>query len=280
MADDDQTNVVILLNDDKSLDHKYKYNRYCKNYIQTLSVNRIKYVFTIQPNLNEYTWLRYLDCSDCGLVQLPDLSSCQFLEVLQCSFNELTILPYLGNCTLLKKLICCYNRLIKLPCLSKCTLLEIVDCSNNNITHLPDFGNCINLIKLWCGFNDLVTLPDLTNCKLQQFCCSNNMIGIISQFNGTNLMYFNCSNNNLFSLPYMGCYSRLKIFFCNNNPSLLNIFGFVKLNLTTFQCDNSCNYFLQDISQQSNLAGKTKFIKFIPKTLNYSTEEKKRRTSY
>ena len=124
-----------------------------------------------------------LDLSNKLSIDFPDLSECDFIEVLNCSSNTFDDLPiiYLPislivlNCSMvfletlpdlsklrnLKKLNCSYNRLKELPKLP--TSLRLLDCSYNYLTKLE---NLPLLFSLNCSCNNLIELPDLPDLSI------------------------------------------------------------------------------------------------------------------
>ncbi|QYB17507.1 E3 ubiquitin-protein ligase [Pacmanvirus S19] len=90
-----------------------------------------------------------LNCSGCGLTELPELPN---VKKLYCNHNNLTKLPKLPKVELLW---CFTNRLTELPELPN---VKVLNCYNNKLTYLPELPN---VEKIICGTNQLTEMPEM-----------------------------------------------------------------------------------------------------------------------
>lgn len=95
-----------------------------------------------------------IDIPDCHLISL-DISGCETLEFIDCSFNSLVALD-VRNCTHLYELRCAYNQLEQLL-LSAYKDLFYLACSNNRLREI-NLSGCRYLVNLYCDRNRLQNL--------------------------------------------------------------------------------------------------------------------------
>lgn len=99
------------------------------------------------PSLERFTKLKYLECINCKITELPELPDS--IETLYCGDNNLTYLP-------------------KLPSNLKC-----LHCPFNQLTELPELPN--NLVKLVCYNNKLKSLPKIPKSLIVLSCAENEL---------------------------------------------------------------------------------------------------------
>ena len=211
--------------------------------------------------LDDCTALTYLDCEDCSIISLSDLSGLSKLETLLARNNWLSTLDvsyhsYLtrvrvsGNtrltelncyscdlnsldvsgCTGLTKLKCYYNaHLDAIAGLSTCTALTYLDCEDCAITELPGVENMSNLQTLWCRNNQLTTLSAnfLSNLKN------------LRVLGNPNLTFLECHHCNLRSLDVTDC-TALTELNCSDNGSLTSITGLSTCTALTYLSFEYC----------------------------------------
>lgn len=137
-------------------------------------------------NFEDTVFLEELDCSNCELIQLPELPT--ILTTLNCSHNKLTKLPRYLKRIQLTSLNCSYNELIKLPEFKNKIHSLLLNCSNNKLIELPNlsFGHYDNKLKFYldCSNNKISKLPIITFKNMEN----------------ADVINLNLSNNNLHSL--------------------------------------------------------------------------------
>lgn len=169
-----------------------------------------------------YDTIRYIDCSNCKLKELPKLPNA--LEVLICNNNELTELPIMP-----------FN-------------LKTLYCTRNNLLQLPELPD--QLTVLWCQFNKLKYLPKLPPELYTLICDCNNLEKFPEVSYGIQTLH--CSYNNIKVLPYshdiihINNIGSLRI---NNNPISDIIDKKYKGNLRKYMkdkkaVDDICEWFM------------------------------------
>ena len=228
----------------------------CANTLVTLNVWNIQVSYWGASqgslNLNNYTALTYLSCSDGNFNNL-NLSGCTSLEELNCDMNNNLTSLDVSSCTSLVKLSCYYTNLTSLD-LSSCTSLEELNCFDNNLTSL-DLSNNPALSELGCEYNNLTSL-DVSSCTaLTYLNCSDNNLTSLDLSQNTALTYLNCSDNNLASfdlsqntaLTYLNCtYNQLTSLDLRNGNNI----NFSYCNIESWggsQSDNNENLYCVDV---------------------------------
>jgi hypothetical protein len=131
--------------------------------------------------------------------QFEDITNQEDIITIDCSFNQLTNLPDIMEMPNLKEFYCYGNKLIYLPTRMVLPNLKKFSCSGNNLTQLPTLMSMPNIRVFDCSRNKLTHLPDLMSMP--------------------NLKIFSCSHNQLTQLPlYIMNWTRLRLFFCSDNP--------------------------------------------------------------
>lgn len=190
--------------------------------------------------------LEVLNCADNELTSL-DVSKNMKLKVLNCANNRLRTLNVTGcpiegcseplcpisRCpnTELLSLNCSNNQLGALT-VTKNPKLTDLDCSNNSLTTLNIEKN-IELVNLNIRFNELMVLTTIENKKLKWLDVSNNLISGSPHLNqNTMLEYYDCSNNRVSSIGFMGnpellyvnCEKNIiRTMTLTNNPKLITL---------------------------------------------------------
>ena len=124
-------------------------------------------------NIDNYDDIKYLDCHNNKLINLPMLPN--NLIKLYCEWNNLINLSILPNSLII--LFCELNYLINLPILSNS--LNILSCYNNKLNNLPILPN--NLINLYCDNNKFNYLPKIN--KHIKICYDVYKIKFIDEYN-------------------------------------------------------------------------------------------------
>ena len=172
--------------------------------------NRLKEIPDLPPTL------RRLDCSVNFIVKLPNLP--HGLTYLNCSDNNLYVLHDLPST--LKKLLCSHNDLTELPELP--SMLDELDCSNNQLDYIEKFPSPSNLKNLNVSYNQLKKLPRRMPTGLIYFNCSNNQLTSLPSL--TNLLFklktLNCEHNKLTILPSFAIPGMQLL--CSSNPLIYN----------------------------------------------------------
>ena len=168
------------------------------------------------------TSLTNLNCQNNRLINLPNLPNS--IEYLNCFKNQLTFLPNLPN--QLFEFDCSFNQLTKLPNLP--FTLRYLGCSNNQLRNLPSLP--FYMLSLICNDNPLISLPELPEILLNLYCYNCKLASLPKL---TNIERFDCSNNQLTSLPELNCY----IINCSNNQ--LTSLPFLPYGLFSLECTNN-----------------------------------------
>ncbi len=170
------------------------------NNLSSLDVSKCPNLETLHCHNNDLTsldmtkcpLLKVLRCSGNGLLGHLDVSNCEQLVMLGCSFSGLEELN-VSNCKELTVLHC-YGNAISTLKLDNCVKLERFNCSVNFLTDL-DVSACNNLTLLNCNDNDLTTL-DVTNCNLlQDLRCGGNKMTELKLGNAMELFKLECFTN-------------------------------------------------------------------------------------
>ena len=172
--------------------------------------NRLKEIPDLPPTL------RRLDCSVNFIVKLPNLPD--GLTYLNCSDNNLYVLPDLPST--LKKLVCSHNNLTDLPELP--SMLDELNCSYNELDYIDTFHSLSNLKNLDVSHNQLKKLPKKLPTGLIYFNCSNNQLSSLPGL--TSLLFklktLNCEHNQLTILPSLAIPGMRLL--CSSNPLIYN----------------------------------------------------------
>ena len=133
--------------------------------------------------------LRYLDCNDCSLTEIPGPLPSGLVSLL-CWSNQLTSLPSLPSS------------------------LESLDCSFNPIAVLPVLPN--GLLALSCRGTLLTTLPELPP-SLEYLRCYDSKLTALPTL-PAGLGYLNCIGNQITSIDTSSCYWNLTTLRIQDNP--------------------------------------------------------------
>jgi len=206
------------------------YNQLTSLNISTLTnLEKLNCAFNSQVGLINFSGLSYLkdvNISGIGLLELPDLSSLVNLEILNCSYNSLSNIDLTAFSSLHS--LACYNNQLTSLNIDGLDFTNIA-CGNNPQLPSINFNNFINLINLDCSGNILQGTLDLSNCsQLQTLNCSNSNLSELLLSDSANLLMLDCSNNNLTTLFINGItYNFIFEFIFGihfyNNPSLTYI---------------------------------------------------------
>lgn len=193
-----------------------------KNTLFIESVNMIKLCEDNKINLQDIIWiiisntkvekidslivfnnLKYLDCSNNKLMELPNISS-SIIEI-DCSNNYINNIDQISKLSL-KRLNCINNNIKEIINNS----IDILYCSENSITNI----NCPLVEQLYCNKNNLKKINLNKHIKIVD-CSHNKLVEIdLSQCNIIEELYID--NNQITTIPY----SCLKILHCDDNDNI------------------------------------------------------------
>jgi len=213
-------------------------------YVTEININGNHLKTLSNLNLEKFTKLKILNCSNNKLEDLNGISKCIYLEDLDCSNNKLknldnisdyfslqkinctsnyiTDIKGISNCIFLKTLICNYNKITKIDCLSKCTLLQIFYCNNNMLSDLNGLSNCLSLQGLNCSNNMIENLEGISNCTSLQivFCNNNKLKNLLPIINLKRLKYIYYNDN-----PFEGLHHPAVLRILNKNRIINSIYN-------------------------------------------------------
>ena len=158
--------------------------------------------------------ISHLDCSYNYLFNIDSINSVTSLITLIVYKNFLTTLPCLEKLINLRELDCSNNKLKILPSLEKNIYLNIFNCSYNYIKKLPDLPK--SLIKIYCDNNFISEILYVPH-NVIYFNCSYNNLNTLNFNMPTNIEYLDCSYNIIDELPSMDYIQSSLIFICSNN---------------------------------------------------------------
>jgi Leucine-rich repeat (LRR) protein len=165
--------------------------------------------------------------------------------------NNLTVLPDLSYLTNLEILDLANNKLTSINSSHLPPALIELSCKNNNMTSL-DILNLSNLVRLDASVNNLFEISSTRSTKLQIIVCSNNKITKLNSYenlsklycannllenfdniisnpvSSANLIYLDCSDNNLAYLPEENI-NNLQDLICSGNMRLNKLVSYPKL---------------------------------------------------
>lgn len=167
--------------------------------------------------------LSTLNCQNNNITNFPEIPST--VTRLNCSNNLLSSLPTLPSG--MYDLYCDDNDLTQLPALPE-TLREL-RCMNNEITSLPELINS-NLDHLYCGGNQLTFLP-VFPFFMQTIHCENNQLSNILLTDGIGSLDLNCSHNNITEITTSADWLFFGLFDCSYND--LTSLPFSQLQFTS-----------------------------------------------
>ena len=202
-------------------------------------------------NFSGCTSLESVNIDESAAYSLKSLnvSGCQALSTLECSYKESLTEINLQGCNNLMDLQCRNNGLSYLD-LQDCPNLLSLRCENNPLTELI-LSECTKLTKLYCSDNQLTKLKTNSEFLSTIDCRSNNSLSEIEIVNGIGLEYLDCSYNNLTELDLSDCRS-LERLICNYNNNLTSLNINDCKSLKFIDC-NDCSLIDLDVSNSSLL---------------------------
>lgn len=184
-----------------------------------------------------------------GITDLKGIEYFEYLQDLNCSYNELSSLDTSQNGDL-STLTCSNNNISNLD-LSKNSAISTLSCSNNQLNSLDISGIDSNSLKnIYASGNHLTELDVSKHDRLKNLVCSSNSLSSLDISHNTELSYLACGNNNLTSLD-ISKNTNLTVVFCENNK-IKNIDTSVRPNLLNLDISNNELTDL-DVSQNTNL---------------------------
>ena len=199
--------------------------------VQVLGVSSSNIISLV--GIKKFSNLRDLFCGQNQLLTL-DLTDLQYLQKINCPFNQINTL-YVNGVITLNELICNNNQLTSIDFTTN-LILKTLNCSHNIINSL-NLSGLMQIISLDCSFNQLNSLDISNKVNLNYLICNNNMISNINVANCQNLSYFICNSNQI-SVLNVSTLSRLARLDCFNNIlTTLNLTGLI--NLINLDCSNN-----------------------------------------
>jgi Leucine-rich repeat (LRR) protein len=178
--------------------------------------------------------LKWLDCSYNQLATL-DVSKNTALRYLVCSNNKLSNLNVILH-TGLEWLDCSANKLTTLD-VSKNTALSTLKCSANQLTTL-DITKNTSLFYLNCNANKLTSLDISKNIAIDNLNCNGNQLTALDVSKNTALAYLECNTNQLTSLDVSKTTTALGWLDCSSNQ-LTNLDVSHNTNLWKLICNTN-----------------------------------------
>ncbi len=123
----------------------------------------------------------------------------------------------------------------------KCYLLQTFKSSNDLFLTSLNYKFPSSLITLIVNNCNLNSISNLSNTQLSYFDCSNNNLSSIPDMPQTqnySMSYFNCSNNNISSLPLLA--PTMSVISCSSNP-IANLPSTFPFGLNAIVCDDMPN---------------------------------------
>ena len=179
-------------------------------------------------SITDHPAIESICCRDNALLASLNVSGCEALWDLDCSWNDptsassLTSLTVIG-CPELYMINCENNRITNLN-VSNCPELNTLDCSGNRIQSLP-MGELPSLVELDCAGNRLTDLDAAFCSGLWILACNNNSIEALDLSCCPELYSLECHNNALTSLNIKNCAELNEVHAHGNLLTFLDIGG-------------------------------------------------------